>query len=166
MTRALALSAALVVGFAGAAGATRIPDRLGSHLDGSPVASADFRGKVLLVSLWASWCGPCTRELPHLETLQGRYEAGRVVVLALNVGESRHEVEAFLREHTLSLLVARDPYGKVGRQIGTRGLPAHVLVDADGVVCSVLAGGDPEVLARIQQRIDRLVAGGSCADGG
>src|SRR5262245_15079571 len=120
-----------------AAEAAEIPERLGSDLEGNAIETSSFRGKVLLVSLWASWCRECLSELPVLEVLQREYVDGEVVILALNAGESRLKVQSFLERHPLSLAVGLDASGKVRRRLRTRVLPVHALVHPSGTLCSV-----------------------------
>jgi thiol-disulfide isomerase/thioredoxin len=145
------------------------------------VSRADLAGKVVLIDFWATWCGPCLKELPDVQKLIESYgQAGKeVVVLALSIdraeagdlNEARGKVEATLKEMKLTLaaeganpvgLVALDPLGKVAEGYGVEAIPFVVLVDAKGVVRAVHVGLTArEVLA---EEVDALLAGKPLAE--
>ena len=95
---------------------------------------SQFRGRYVLVNLWATWCQPCVRELPALATLQAAISGKRLKVLAINVGRSDAKATAaFLKAHGASSLgVWRDPDVAMMRAFNAYGLPASVLIDPQG----------------------------------
>ena len=100
--------------------------------DGKPVHLADFRGKPLLVNLWASWCAPCVKELPTIDKLE---RSGKVEVLAVSQDDGPHaSVVAFLKAHGISTLQPyQDPKMSLSAAIGPDTvLPTSILFDADG----------------------------------
>ena len=114
--------------------------------DGADLDLAAFKGKALLVNLWARWCGPCKAEMPALDRLQAELGGERFQVLALNV-ETRNvdKVPAWLQENWIDHLSAyTDPEGRalplVRTQTGTAGLPTTLLIDAKGCEIGVLKG--------------------------
>jgi thiol-disulfide isomerase/thioredoxin len=100
---------------------------------GRSVSLSDFRGKPLLVNLWATWCAPCVTELPTLDALAAR-EDGRLQVLAISQdGDDRAKVESFLAEHKLSALEAyMDPKLALMPELGVEILPTTILYDSEG----------------------------------
>jgi peroxiredoxin len=103
-------------------------------LDGDEIALSDFRGSVVLVNFWATWCGPCRSEMP---AFQGAYEARAedgLVVLAVNYQQKAEEVRPFVEELGLTFPVVLDPSLRVARLYQVRGLPSSMIVDPDGVV--------------------------------
>ena len=100
--------------------------------DGKPVHLADFKGKPLLVNLWASWCAPCVKELPTIDKLA---RSGKVQVLAVSQDDGPHaSVIAFLKGHGISTLKPyQDPKMTLTAALGPDTvLPTSILLDADG----------------------------------
>jgi thiol-disulfide isomerase/thioredoxin len=99
---------------------------------GKPVRLADFKGKPVLVNLWASWCAPCVKELPTLDQLE---RSGRIRVLAVSQDNGPHaSVVAFLKEHQIkSLEPYQDPKMGLSGALGPDTvLPTSILIDANG----------------------------------
>ena len=108
------------------------PDALFSDSHGKPVTLADFKGKPVLVNLWASWCAPCVKELPTLDRLA---REGRVKVLAVSEDTGPHaSVVAFLQDHHIAILQSyQDPKMSLSGALGPDTvLPTSILIDADG----------------------------------
>ena len=95
---------------------------------------SDFRGQVVLVNLWATWCPPCLAEMPVLAAAARDHASQGLVVLALNQGESRPVVSDFVERSGLALVVGLDPYEEAMRLLRTSALPSSYLVDAQGQV--------------------------------
>ena len=110
--------------------------------DGESYTLERFRGKVVLVNFWATWCGPCVREMPSLKRLQARLGGARFTVLALSQdlgGWAR--MTPFLERHGLGGLPAfHDPKAVTARAAEVRGLPTSVLYGADGRELGRLVG--------------------------
>lgn len=94
----------------------------------------EFKGRYVLVNLWATWCLPCVKELPALAGLKARIAPGRLTVLAINVGRSNaEETAAFLEaHHAANLGVWRDTNVALMRSFKAYGLPTSVLIDPEG----------------------------------
>jgi peroxiredoxin len=108
-------------------------------LDGGSLRLADYRGRVVVLNFWATWCPPCREEMPAMERLYRRFEARGVVVVAISIDADRSLVGPFVKEHGLTFPVGLDPGMEVAGQYGVRGLPATFLVDAGGrLVASAL----------------------------
>ncbi|OGO49769.1 MAG: hypothetical protein A2Z30_05735 [Chloroflexi bacterium RBG_16_64_43] len=95
---------------------------------------SDFRGKVVLVNLWATWCPPCLAEMPVLAEAARDHASQGLVVLALNQGESRRVVSRSVGGWGLALVVGLDPHEEAMRLLRTTALPSSFLVDAQGQV--------------------------------
>jgi thiol-disulfide isomerase/thioredoxin len=102
-------------------------------LAGTQVDLKALRGHVVVVNFWATWCEPCVAEMPSLQRL-GAKLGGRADVLAVNYGESRAKVDAFLRKTGISLHVLLDPDKQAADEWGARGLPMTFIVDRAGRV--------------------------------
>jgi peroxiredoxin len=110
------------------------PDFELQDLAGEPALLSDYRGKVVVLNFWATWCMPCRLELPILKGLPGRYDAADLVVLAVNQGEMLSDVTAFVEENELPFRVLVDPQLRVGLAYGARSIPTTFIVDAAGVI--------------------------------
>jgi thiol-disulfide isomerase/thioredoxin len=98
---------------------------------GKPVRLEDFRGKVVLINFWATWCAPCVKEMPSLDSLQGALPKDRFVVLPLSIdGPSKPKVEPFYKERKLKQLgIYFDKGRKTMQSLDVTLLPTSVLVD-------------------------------------
>jgi thiol-disulfide isomerase/thioredoxin len=103
-------------------------------LAGRPHALADYRGQVLLVNFWATWCEPCREEMPSFQRLKERLPGAPLTVLAVNYGESSQKVGGFVQQVGFDLPVLLDPGQRAARAWRVRLLPSSYLVDADGRV--------------------------------
>lgn len=104
-----------------------------ADLDGGTVRADDLRGRVLLLDLWATWCGPCRMQADILAPLSEEY-GGQVVFLGVNVAEEEAIVREHLAEEPLAYRVVLDPADSVGSQLGVEFLPTIVLVGPEGRV--------------------------------
>jgi thiol-disulfide isomerase/thioredoxin len=109
-------------------------------LDGSSVTLSDLRGKVVLINFWASWCGPCLIEIPHLVAFHAEHRDQGVEILAVNVLEDRQQVAAFAEKHGMTFPVLLDTRGSVTADYYVRAIPVSVFVDAEGVIGRVHIG--------------------------
>jgi thiol-disulfide isomerase/thioredoxin len=110
---------------------------------GKTVTLADFRGRVVLVNLWATWCEPCVREMPALDRLEAAMGSKDFAVILVSQDRGgAHVVEPFFAKLGLtSLRTYLDPKGIVGRGFGVRGLPTTILLDRDGAELGRTEGG-------------------------
>lgn len=105
------------------------PDVIGTNPDGNTIRLTDFRGKVVFLNFWATWCIPCRLEMPAMERLYREFRGRGFVVLAVNVQEGSAAVRAFVRELKLTFPVVLDPKGAAAMAYAVRGLPATYLID-------------------------------------
>jgi thiol-disulfide isomerase/thioredoxin len=169
---ALAALAALIIPLPAAAfnfaptGPKPVPELTFFDADRKEVTLADFRGKVVVLNLWATWCAPCRREMPSLDRLQAKHggEGLEVIALSLDRGDIA-KVRAFFDELAIShLAVYQDPKGRARRELAAPGLPTTVVIDRAGQEVGRLLGpaewDSAEALAVIEQLI-----GSSDSDG-
>lgn len=146
-TKLMPLARGEVAAFSAAAAPRRLPELKFTNAEGKPVTLADFRGKVTLLNLWATWCVPCRKEMPALDALEGKLGGADFAVLAINLDTGdRSKPKKFLSEIGIRhLAYFEDPTTDVfqnlkryGRAIV--GLPTTVLIDRDGCELGVLPG--------------------------
>ena len=132
------------------------PDFALPALDGTEVRLADQQGQVVLVDFWATWCGPCKEELPHIETFHRQYGDSGLRVLALSTDTDDDAVQPFIDEHdyTFTVLHADDA---VQSDYGVSGIPVVYLVDRQGRVRWHRVGFGPGGEEEIGQEIEKLL---------
>ena len=110
----------------------RPPTFTGRTPDGTTLALDDLRGRVVLLTFWASWCEPCRTELPVFETLHREIGAEGLAVVGINARERVPTIREFWRSLDLTLAVVLDPRGEIQRKYGVVGLPTTFLIARDG----------------------------------
>lgn len=110
------------------------PNVVGTDPDGNTIRLEDFRGKVVFLNFWATWCIPCRLEMPAMERLYREFKGRGFVVLAVNVQEGPRAVRAFVRELKLTFPVVLDPKGEAAIAYAVRGLPATYLIDRNQII--------------------------------
>lgn len=137
-------------------GAPALPDLAFQDGVGKAIKLSDFRGKVLLLNVWATWCAPCREEMPALDALEGAMGDARFQVVALNVDHNGLELaRSFLSEVGIEhLSLFNEPTLKASFALKTVGLPTTILVSADGRELGRLVGpaawNTPEAQALIK----------------
>jgi len=123
---------------------TRAPDFHAVTLDTPPVQKslADYKGQVVLINIWATWCQPCRVEIPSIERLYQTYGPRGLKVVAVSVDDPGTEpaIRAFVRDMRMSFQVLHDPTGGIERAYQATGYPETVIVGKDGVIRKKIAG--------------------------
>lgn len=110
------------------------PDFSLSDLSGKIHQLSDYRGKVVLINFWASWCPPCIYEMPELQRLQMSLKGQPFEILAINAGEKKYKVRKFSKMIKLELPVLIDPQKSTFNKWYIKSLPTSFLVDENGIV--------------------------------
>jgi len=105
------------------------------------VKLSDFRGQVVVLNFWATWCPPCVEEMPSLVEMQRRMKAKGITVLAVSVDVDQSAYLQFLKEHNVTLLTVRDPDQKSNALYGTFKFPETYIIDRNGVMRRKFVGG-------------------------
>jgi cytochrome c-type biogenesis protein len=131
------------------------PDFSVELLSGETVNLSDFRGKVVIINFWATWCGPCVRKLPGIQQISEVY-ADDAVVLAINCSEDKSKVEDFISENGYTFHVGPD-YGPIQSLYPTQGIPYSIIVNADGVITQMNLGGGGDIFAAYEGYIKTAI---------
>ena len=132
-----------------------MPSLSGPAVAGGTVGPDRYRGKVVVVNFWASWCGPCRREQPGLERLWREYGDRGVAFVGVNFRDDPAAAREYLREFGVTYPSVVDADGKIAHEFGIPYLPATVLVDASGQMRYRLLGAQPE--SNLRRYIEDLV---------
>jgi peroxiredoxin len=127
-------------------------------LTGRPVRLEDYRGRVVVLNVWATWCQPCREELPVMDALARELSARGLTILAVNHQETEARVAAFVDEYRLTLPVLLDPDGQVAARYRALGLPATYVIDRAGRLVGSVLGIRNWADAPARAYLDRLLA--------
>lgn len=117
------------------------PDLNLTTLDGTPVSLSAFRGSVVLVNLWATWCPPCREEMPALQSFYDEHRSNGFILIAIDQGETSAEVNPFVEEFHLTFPVWLDPASQAGAAFNTMNLPSSYVIDRSGRIRLMWIGG-------------------------
>ena len=130
---------------------TGAPDFSALDLQGRETSLSDFRGKVVLLNVWATWCPPCREEMPSMQRLQEAMEGTDFQILAVSIDAGRGEKDpfgreggdlaAFAQEMGLTFTILHDPEGRIQATYQTTGVPETFLIGRDGLIYKKVAGG-------------------------
>jgi peroxiredoxin len=114
------------------------------------ITLSQFRGQVVVLNFWATWCLPCVQELPSFDEMQRRMRAKGVTVIAVSVDVDENAYKKFVANHSVKLLTGRDPTGKTSAMYGTFKYPETYIIDRKGVLQRKFMGAvdwtEPEML--------------------
>jgi cytochrome c biogenesis protein CcmG/thiol:disulfide interchange protein DsbE len=121
---------------------------------------ADYKGDVVLLNVWATWCAPCRAEMPSMEQLHRAYaEKGlKVVAVSIDDPNTQEGIREFAREFNLTFEVLHDPVGSIQRIYQTTGVPETIIIGRDGVIRNKMVGAVDWYSASNRKLIERLLA--------
>jgi thiol-disulfide isomerase/thioredoxin len=128
----------------------KLPD-----LNGKEISLDQFKGRVVVLDFWATWCGPCRMTMPLMENLQKEYKSS-MALLAIDLQESKDVVGDYVLQQGIHSQVLLDEKGSVGAAYGTDALPTQIIIDKEGIVRRVQAGFGPKTLSQLRAEIERL----------
>jgi thiol-disulfide isomerase/thioredoxin len=135
-------------------------------LDGETFKLEDNKGKVVLINLWAIWCGPCIKEMPHLNEMQEKYKDKDFIILGLNTGddfgnkEAQPNIEKFVERQKLNYKIGwshrelTSEFFSLGQM---NGIPQSFLINREGKLKGIFQGGGPNVIISMKETVDKIV---------
>jgi peroxiredoxin len=135
------------------------PDFTLPDLDGQQVSLHDYRGKVVFLNFWATWCIPCREEMPAMEQLHQTFQSQGLAIMAVDLKETPDTVKAFFDQHRLSFTALLDGSGAVLRDYQVMGLPTTYLISREGTLLARGVGGRDWTRAEGKDLIRGLLAG-------
>jgi len=147
---------ALILGLAGCYDSSR-PTRIGSAApdfvvqdSDRKVALHDFKGQVVVLNFWATWCAPCIEETPSLVEMAQKVKDQGVTVVGVSIDVDGNAYHSFIKQHGVDFLTVRDPDQKAPSLYGTTGWPETFIIDRQGVLRRKFVGpvnwNDPEIV--------------------
>ena len=124
---------------------------------GTNIRLSEYRGQVVLINFWASWCGPCRQEFPHLDALHQKYQNLGFTVFAVNVEQDRRSAEKILRDIPVSFPILFDDENQVSERYDVDAMPATVLVDRSGQIRFMHRGYKPGYEDLYESQVRSLV---------
>jgi thiol-disulfide isomerase/thioredoxin len=118
---------------------------------------ANFKGKVVLIDFWATWCPPCIKSMPFFNSLHNTLSTSGFEVVAINVDEDAKTAHEFLTDHPVDYPVAFDPNGNCPKTYELKGMPSSYLLDKSGKVNLIHIGYKDSDQAHLRDRIDTLL---------
>jgi cytochrome c biogenesis protein CcmG/thiol:disulfide interchange protein DsbE len=147
---------------------TRAPDFSAVDLQGNPHSLDDYRGKVVLVNIWATWCGPCKREMPSMERLYQELHGEGFEILAVSVdalsgerddrGRLGGDLKIFTESFALTFPILHDPSGEIQSTYRTTGVPESFVLDREGLITKKVVGSTEWDAPENVRMIRRLLA--------
>jgi cytochrome c biogenesis protein CcmG, thiol:disulfide interchange protein DsbE len=126
--------------------------------DNASIKLSAYKGKVVYVDFWASWCGPCKQSFPWLNDMQSKYGAKGFQVIGINVDAKTAEAKVFLNDVPAKFTVAYDDKGVTPKQFGIKGMPSSVLLDVNGKVIAQHTGFKDADKAQLEQAIQQALS--------
>jgi thiol-disulfide isomerase/thioredoxin len=159
----LATVALLLPAAAGHAAETVPPCALTLNATGQAASFDSFRGQVLYVDFWASWCGPCQLSFPFMNDVQRDFGKQGLHVIALDMDEKAADAAGFLDRHPADFDIAKGPNTQCAKDIGVAAMPTSYLVDRSGAIRLVHKGFRPGDVAELRAKLEELIAEGGPA---
>ncbi len=136
----------------------KAPDFRAEKLEGDgTLGLSDYKGKVIYLDFWASWCAPCLKAVPAIEELRKEFPASKFQVLAVNVDKKTKKALKFLARHPVGYPSVADPKGDIPGRFGVEAMPSSYLIDQKGVVRYVHKGFRDGDLEEIRNEVKRIL---------
>ena len=124
-------------------------------LTGRPRNLSSYKGKLVFLNFWATWCGPCRAEIPSMEQLYSELKDQGFTIVAVNSQEPPEQVSAFVEETGMSFPVLLDSTGKVGAVYGVRAIPTTYIIDPQGAIRGRMVGTrdwySPDIISVVKE---------------
>ena len=138
------------------------PDFTLTDMEGKSVSLSDFRGKVVLLNFWATWCPPCRAEMPSMERLYSEMRDKDFVLLAVNVEENgQNAVSSFVEDIPVSFPILFDSAQKISSIYRVSGIPQTYIIDKEGQIIQQVTGGVAWDSPEVRKYFSSLVEGGN-----
>ncbi|WP_395012284.1 TlpA family protein disulfide reductase [Undibacterium sp.] len=121
------------------------------------VSLSAYRGQIVYLDFWASWCGPCKKSFPWMNALQEKFGAKGLKIIAINLDSKTEDGTLFLTKVPAIFLIGFDKQGTVAKQYQVQAMPSSVLIDRDGKILEVHKGFNDTIAKKIEGEIEALL---------
>lgn len=133
-------------------------DELGKDIDGNPISVSQFRGKVVIVSFWASWCAPCREELPVLAGVAKHVGPDHLKLIAINYHDELRPFNLVAKAlKPMPITIMRDAKNKAARKYNVKGVPRMIIIDRSGRVAADHTGYGKEMIPELVDQLNKLL---------
>ena len=157
MAAALVLVSVAAQADGGAQAGKPAPALSGKTLAGKPVSLAGFKGKVVLVDFWASWCAPCKEEMPVLQKLNKKYGGQGFTVLGVSVDNEEDKAKEFIKKMGVTFPIMHDKGHAIAERYKPAKMPTSFIVDREGKIRFVHEGFEKADIAKFDKEIKSLL---------
>ena len=133
------------------------PDFTLKSRSGENLKLSEFRGELVMINFWASWCGPCRQEMPELERLYQRYKSLGFTILGINQDDKPRNAEKMLKQIPVSFPILFDEKHEVSDQYHVAAMPTTILLNRDGTIRDIHQGYRPGMEADYQKQIEEMI---------
>ena len=127
------------------------------NADGATVTLEEFKGQVVYVDFWASWCGPCRKSFPWMDAMRAKYATQGLAVVAINLDSDRELAEAFLAKLPAKFHIRFDPEGDTAREFDLQGMPSSFIFNRQGQLVQSHVGFFEEYASDYEQELVSLL---------
>ena len=125
--------------------------------DDAKISLQDFKGRVVYLDFWATWCPPCRKSFPWMDEMHARYNDAGLTIIAVSVDKKRELIEEFIKKMEPKFTIASDPGGDVARDYRLRGMPSSYLIDRNGQLVETHMGFRNKDKAKMEAAIQSLL---------
>jgi len=125
--------------------------------DGANISLQDFKGRVVYLDFWATWCPPCLKSFPWMDEMHSRYKDEGLTIIAVSVDKKRELIEQFIHKTEPTFTIAHDPTGKIAKAYKLRGMPSSYLIDRNGQLVKTHMGFRNKDKAKLEAAIQALL---------
>lgn len=144
--------------FAANVGDSLPPCALSSIGDARPIDLSGYKGKVLYLDFWASWCGPCAKSFPFMNQLQEDFGNKGLSLIGVNLDENSEDAHSFLAQHPANFTIAVDKSEQCAKQFDVKAMPSSYLIGPDGVIRHVHLGFRADAGKELREVVEKLLA--------
>jgi len=131
-----------------------------SLLEGETKSLGSYKGKVVFLNFWATWCGPCRSEMPSMESVYKKFADKGLEILAVNCAEDRATVSSYMKNEGFTFPALLDLDGRVSSNYGVQSIPTTFLIDRDGMIVMRLVGSIDWDSPKIHTALESLLSNG------
>ena len=123
---------------------------------GQNISLKDFRGKIVLLDFWATWCAPCRKALSHLASIYKKYGDKDVIIISIDLGEKIEVVKNFAIENNITWIIVIDNDGSIAEKYNVKGIPTLFLIDRKGIIRYIHVGFSQNLQETLGKEIEKI----------